>query len=145
MANSRKRGNIPEAAGKQKTRKIPPDAGVNDLIEESALESRTVSIHFRHYKKSQCQINRLTQSEAKEAVDAFKRMGGVSASALNSALIRTDRIPNNSNYSTFYVGLGDVDLLEHNLSGRSRMFYFLDGNQCQVVAIRADHVKKRGR
>lgn len=117
---------------------VPETASINPALEEERYQLHRIC--FKYYRQDLCSIATLDATKARACIESFRKAGMKQPGGLNEVGWRTATVTNAGSYSRYFGRLDpQVKLLEHNLPGGSRLFYFLDEPDIHVVAIVASH------
>jgi len=124
-----KEGRIPEASASSTIKKDP--------------EEDTYLISFRYYRNDLCEIKDLIKNRGKAGLDAIKRIGQSTFRSLYNNGINFWPVENRGVYSKLFSKLPspDIDMKEHKLQGESRIFFFIENVNFNIVAITNDHLE----
>ena len=129
---------IPSTAANVQAGKIPNEAGII-----SAQASHYI-ISFRHYNDKLCELALLEKNKLKECIQVFKRVTQSKIGELQEQNIDQIRISGTGEYKKLFNKLPpnqDIQILEHKLQEKARIFYFLSGFIFNVTAITNNHLE----
>lgn len=124
---------------RNKRKSVPHGAAKNPDPEDH--EDKLAEISFRFYDQGLCQISVLQPAAAREGLDSLKRIGSGTVSTIAARNVRTSTVSATGEYTQLFRRLdpGVEKLNHHNIGNGARVFYFLSGGKCHVVAFRNGH------
>lgn len=127
---------------KRKTRKFLPHGAAKNPTQDDPEES-LAEISYRYYDDRLCQISVLQPAAAREGLDCIKRIGSGSIRTITERNVRTDTVTATGEYRQLFRRLdpGVEKLNHHDIGSGARVFYFLSGGKCHIVAFRNGHYK----
>ena len=130
-----------ESLTQLETDKISPEVAVSDEIED--YENKKVVFSFEVYNQNQCEISRLSKSEAKKLTKELKKISLVRTKHLKSQQVSgvaCKSISNSGNYSVLFTDLPpDTEMLEIDYTSAGRIFGHLTHNIFNIVAVNKRH------
>lgn len=104
-------------------------------------ETQLFRILFKNYNDSECQISVLEKNNARRMLGDLRVIGKcTSIRNLRENNIGIEPVHNTGAYKSLFNHLSpDIEMKEHIIQATARIFYFVDGNSFNVVAIKNTH------
>jgi hypothetical protein len=136
---------LPSSVAKQIPSELLPDRVAIDPIEnvsDKTEEKNCYLLSFYKYNNKVCGIDYLEKNGHKNALKTLVKIGQINCKdgELQKNNINKIRVENSHEYTKLFNKLhSDVELFEHKLHGKERMFYYIYENIMHIIAITSSH------
>jgi len=118
-------------------------SSVAEFRQQEDNEANAFVVSYYYYNDDECEVESLIKNIARSALQDLRKIGSLSKRQDFARLgIGAKPVRNKNAYKSLFNRLPiDIDLLQHKISGNSRMFYFLINQSFHLVAIKNSHIE----